>query len=208
MIVLSDNDILYKLAYCDLLCEFVSFLQVPSKSIMILPTCIFKLRKVLKSEPVVLARIDSFCREVSVLTDDGVDMGILTEIADTGVDAGEALLAAQVATNPDAYLVTGDKRAIRAFAQLPVGRARSGLAGRILCFEELMIGMLQRFGFSKLEDRVTAGAACDGVLRIAFGQGRNEQHALACLNSFAGELRSTSSVFLVSRHAGNNSDHG
>ena len=181
MIVLSDNDILFKLAHCDLFSEFVTYLKVPAKSIFILSTCMFKLRRLLKNDQKTLGRLEKFCLTISILEDDNVDMALLEALSETGADAGEALLAAKVAATPGAFLITGDKRAIIAFSKLPAGHAKASLYGRILCFEELLIGILQAYGFLNLQAKIIAGSPCDGVLRNAFGVGRNEAHAMECL---------------------------
>jgi len=199
MIVLSDNDIVYKIAYCDLFEEFLAYLQVPSTSVLILPTCIHKLRRQLKNHAVVLTRLEAICRRVTVMADDVADSGVLEMLMSTGADAGESLLAARVAATPDAILVTGDKRAIQAFVRLPAGMLRHALSGRILCFEELIIGMLCKHGFGTLSPKLIAGSQCDGVLRMAFGVGRTEAHALSCLSSYADDLRKNTSVFLTKR---------
>lgn len=199
MIVLSDNDILFKLAQCDLFNEFLAYVQVPAKSIAILHTCIFKMRRTLRSQPEVLARLEQFCQVVTVIVDDEVDIDILETIMGTGADAGEAILAAKVATTPGAYLVTGDKRAIRALNTMTNGPIKSALAGRILCFEELVIGLMHNSGFAALSAKLNAGSACDGVLRVAFGPGRTEEHALSCLYSYADELRTACPNLLTPR---------
>jgi hypothetical protein len=197
MIVLSDNDILHKLAVCDLFDEFLAYMQTPAKSIVILPTCIFKLRTLLRMQPQALARLEKFCVSVTSLVDDQIETAVLDTITATGADAGEAILAAKVATTPGAYLVTGDKRAINALSTLPAGPVRSALAGRILCFEELILGIMQLHSFEAIAPKLIAGSACDGVLRIAFGLGRSEVHAKSCLTSYANELRLGSAYLLT-----------
>jgi hypothetical protein len=199
MIFLSDNDILFKLAYCDLLDEFLAYLNSPVESVTILSTCIYKMRGSLKTEPIVLERLEKFCDQVSVIADDQIDSTILDEITMTGADAGEAILAAKVVTTPDAILVTGDKRAIKAFSQLSDGTVKNSLSGRILCFEDLILGMIETYGFSVLSSKLMAGCTCDGVLRNAFGPGRSEEHALDCLRSYADELRTTCPALLTTR---------
>lgn len=197
MIVLSDNDILHKLAVCDLFDEFLGYLQVPAKSICILYTCIFKLRKVLCSEPTALERLERFCSAATVVVEDKIDSDILDAIMGTGADAGEAILAAQVAMTPGAYLITGDKRAIKSLSMLRDSPLKASLAGRILCFEELILGMIHRNSFAVMEPKLTAGCHCDGVLRMAFGPGRSESHAKSCLQSFSSDLRLTASYLLT-----------
>ena len=199
MIVLSDNDILFKLAHCDLFDEFLTYIKVPAKSIAILHTCIFKMRKTLKDQPLVLARLEKFCQLVTVIADDQVDMAVLEAIMETGADAGEAILAAKVAMTPGAYLVTGDKRAVKALNTMADGPIKSALAGRVLCFEELVIGLMHNSSFSNLSTKLIAGSACDGVLRSAFGPGRTEEHAFECLYSYADSLRLSCPTLLTPR---------
>lgn len=189
MIVLSDNDILFKLAHCDLFNEFVAYLRVPAQSIAILHTCVYKMRKTLKTNPDVLARLELFCETVSVISDDQIDIDTLEKLVETGADAGEAILISKVIATPGSYLITGDKRAVKSLNSLSEGDIKATLSGRILCFEELVIGMLFKFGFTVLSPKLISGSTCDGVLRNAFGVGRTEQHALDCLYSYADNLR-------------------
>lgn len=192
MIVLSDNDILFKLAHCNLLDLLPACLGVSASEIGILPTCIHKLRRVLKGDAIVLGRIEAFCAQVTVLKDDDVDSDTLAMLLDTGADAGEAILAATICKTPESYLLTGDKRAIQALGKLPAGDVKDGITSKVICFEALVLGMLENYGFEQLQANFIDGAKCDSMLAMAFGPARSESHAVDCLTSYLDALRQTS----------------
>ena len=64
MIVLADNDIVHKLACCDLLHELMLWLKAPPAEIWVLPSMPFVLRKKLKNNANALVCLESFLVKV------------------------------------------------------------------------------------------------------------------------------------------------
>lgn len=197
MIVLSDNDIISKLARCDLLDALPHHLGISHAEIWVLSSSVYALRKRLTNAPEALASLEAFYARVTKIADADVDTSALLAISSTGIDAGEAILAAKAIALDGALLVTGDKRAIKALSTLPEGSVKASLAGKVLCFEALVLQMIEKYGFHEIGPRCTKGRDGDGVLAMAFGPGRNEAHAVECLSSYITSLKSNSGWILV-----------
>lgn len=197
MFFLSDNDIVFKLAHCDLLGLLHQHLNVDQKEIWILSSCVYKLRSVLKANPTVLARVEAFCQAVSTINEAELDSNYLQTLQDTGIDAGEAILAAMACQTEDSYLITGDKRALIALNKLSDVALRSKLENRIYCFEALLLEMIKHYGFDTLRPHFMNGIASDKVLSMSFGDGRDESHAVECIGSYLNGIRESAGWLLV-----------
>jgi hypothetical protein len=98
MILLSDNDILLKLAICDLLDETLADLGATHDEVFVLGTAQFKLgiarnpkKRKLKFGDDVFARLKTFFDQVQTLGEPDPD--VLRSFDDiVGIDAGEAVL--------------------------------------------------------------------------------------------------------------------
>ena len=64
MIILSDSDVIRKLAYCELLSEFLQFLKCPPNEVWVLPTLRFQLRRKLANAPAALRNFEQFLLKV------------------------------------------------------------------------------------------------------------------------------------------------
>lgn len=109
------------------------------------------------------------------------------------LDAGEAQLAAIVIRRGLPLLVTGDKRAIGALAELMDGATgREALVGRLACFEQTLASVAGLIGAQELRCRICAEPDVDGAMRLACACGREDwdtaQLDEAC-GSFVGDVR-------------------
>lgn len=118
MIVLADNDILLKLARCDLFDEFLTAFGVTPVDVRILRTARFsvtsnKHRKRIGEDS--FARLSSFLdRVIDIDTaPDPAAIAALTEQTNKNIDAGEAALFAVCPLVPESVIVTGDKNAAK-----------------------------------------------------------------------------------------------
>ncbi len=67
MIALADNDIVHKLACCQLLPEFLTLLKAPPATVYVLPALPFMVRKRLKNNSVALTAFEalqSYIRDI------------------------------------------------------------------------------------------------------------------------------------------------
>jgi len=190
MIIIADNDVIYKLACCDLLLELIAWLQAPPAEIWVLPGLPFVVRKKLKGNHNALACFNSFMQKTQLIP--AANLETLKQFA--MLDVGEQqLFAVFVEQNNPARLVTGDKRAIKLVAELTTKNTELNrrLNGRVDCLESVMLGLIEQFGFDSINTKITQGIEADGVFKLAFGAERTHAHAVEALTSFLEALRQT-----------------
>ena len=207
MICLADNDIVKKLAICNLLDETVRALGVSHSEILVLPSARFKLG-VAKNPDKARSQLgsDAFDRLKLFLANVGVisvtpppDEQLLFDDA-LDIDSGEAILFAASAHYADCVIATGDKRCLRALSCLPnAERIIARISGRVICLEQIVMRIIDRFGFEVVRDRVIPVCDCDTVLRVAFGSGlmATEENVRRCLTVYTGYLRNETGVLLI-----------
>lgn len=195
MIVIADNDIIHKLALCNLLDELLIWLEVPPSEIWVLPSLKFIIGKKLKNNPAAYSYFEEFLKST-------VDVPIATpDILDffNSLDVGEQhLLALFVEQQETSRLVTGDKRALKQLSVLAQQNPllNSKLVGQVDCLEGILLGLIETCGFDKINCKILPEA--DGVFRLAFGEGRSEVHVIEALQSYLRDLRQTS-AFVIER---------
>lgn len=196
MIVIADNDIIHKLALCNLLDEFLAWLQVPPSEVWVLPTLKFWVRRKLKGNAAALSCFERFLlltAEIPVATPTTL------EIFDA-LDPGEQqLLSVFIEQQEPPRLVTGDKRALKQLAELSQQNVllSAMLKGQVDCLEGVMLELIRQFGFDAINSKIVPEA--DGVFKLAFGAGRTKAHVIEALQSYLGELRSVS-PFVIARY--------
>ena len=120
MIVLADNDVILKLAHCDLLTDLPELLGKPAEQVFVLPTARHQLvpKKAAKAlakcgNEATLGRVKDF---LAVANDIPAiqDTGLLATLGGIDkIDDGEALLFAAAVELPNPVLMTGDRNALR-----------------------------------------------------------------------------------------------
>ena len=200
MICLSDSDIIYKLAACDLLDDAWAAFALSPSEIYVLPTAKHKfgLTKNLQKArerygEIVLLRLSRFLGQVREIDFElsATDLQLLSGI--DGIDAGEAVLYVAAAQLTDFMIATGDKVGLRALAGTKVCQSiAERLIGRVFCFEEIVRHIIHHFGFQQVRVRLAAGRACDTALRAMFGSGNDatESNVMDGLASYIDELHS------------------
>lgn len=177
MVVLADNDILLKLGACRLLDDLPRLLETTRSKLYVPPTARFKIRgsketlASLYTKEGVERALD-FIEAVSELSGDDPDgeQALLTDVE--GIDAGEAVLFAETQRFDDFRLLTGDKNSLRALVEAPgLDATKTRLAGRVFCFEQLMLRFIDVLGFETVCRLVDPVRSCDGVLDMAFDDG-------------------------------------
>jgi hypothetical protein len=203
MIVIADNDIIHKLALCNLLDELLVWLDVPPNEIWVLPELKFRVRKKLKSQADALAVFNRFLQKTAEIPAALPDTLQQFSILDVGE---QQLFAVFVEQTQSPHLVTGDKRALKQITTLSQNDTslREKLAGRVDCLESIMLGLIEQFGFDAINPKIDATA--DKVLAMAFGVGRTQAHAVEALQSFLGNLRQDA-PFVILRDASISSRH-
>lgn len=209
MICLADNDIVKKLAICNLLEETAGALGVSNSEILVLPTARFKLG-VAKNPDKARAQLgnDAFERLKSFFANVGVisvvpppdEQQLFDDAFD--IDSGEAILFSASAHYANCIIATGDKRCLRALSCLPNGeRIIARVEGRVICLEQIVTRIIDRFGFEVVRDRVFPVCECDTVLRAAFGSGlmATEENVRHSLTAYTDHLRKETGLLLIDR---------
>lgn len=191
MIVLADNDIVHKLACCELLPELLRWLKAPPNQVWVLPSLPFMLRRKLKADAGALACLESFLLNVQPISE--ADIGLMERYSQ--LDVGERqMLGVLVGNEQVSQLVTGDKRALKLIGEMVL--IDSDLSRRlgetqIDCLESIMLGLIDRFGFAAINSKAIRGLAADGVLNMSFGHKRTQAHAVDALGSYLAAVQAT-----------------
>lgn len=174
MIILSDSDVVRKLACCELLLEFLQYLECPPNEVWILPALQAQLRRKLANAPGALRNVEQFIARVKRIP--AANVATLDRFST--LDVGEQQLVAILCDEKRVqHLVTGDKRALNSIAALTFGddALRSRLQETtIFCFEAVMLALLQKRGFGIIQARVLnkwsklSDQQVDGVMLKAF----------------------------------------
>lgn len=197
MIVLADNDIVHKLACCDLLTELTTLLDVQTQRIWVLASMPFVVRnKLQKNYPAAIKTLDAFLRHSETIP--AASPLLLQQLSHPGIDPGEAQMIAVLIETPSVVrFVTGDKRALNALSRLAASNAQ--LAKRLLdtrtdCLESTMLALIEKFGYKAINTKVSAAieAHCFSkteVLQIAFGKNKSAASANEALLSYLDNLK-------------------
>lgn len=205
MILLTDNDILIKLSQSNLVGEALTVFGCTLPECHILDTAKYSL--FLNDPDKCIAKrvgnpqaYDRLCELVEGCTELGVaeeNIDLLEELSHMeNVDAGEQALLLHAhqfhTTGEPFWLTTGDRKAL-----LGVHKSGSVIAKRILrqrvdCTESLVLKMLGIYGFDVINQKICGAIPVtdrfDSVLRMAFGDGRDIQHAQTCLQSYLDQV--------------------
>ncbi len=189
MIILADNDIVHKLACCELLDSFLEWIESPPAVVWVIPSIPFVLRKKLKNNPTALACLEAFLLKTRPIPEASMDLLERYEQLDEGE---RQMLAVLVEDQRITRLVTGDKRALRQFAGMVSGDAP--LSSRLSqtrtdCLESVMLGLMDHFGYPVINGKASLGVDSDKVLKMTFGPARSEAHAREVLGVYLKELQ-------------------
>lgn len=208
MILLSDNDLVIKLAQCDLIDEALGSLEANRSDCFVLNTMKYSLRlnepdKAIAKyvgSPQAFDRINELLESCSILSAAPMQYDLLEHLNEIpNIDPGEQALFLHAKDNDtnsvDYRILTGDKKALRAICNYDQLEAFEFLRTKIVCLETCMMDLIDFVGFDYVNQKVSAArpqvveAKYDKILRAAFGQGRNIEHCLTCLRSHASDIR-------------------
>lgn len=193
MLLFTDNDILLKLANCNLLDCFIDELSLSHHEVFLTPKAKFSLQSQLNknlSSQEAKDSLSNFLMKVSYIEDPVDDSLIADLISIPNIDSGEAILFAKLISTEASFLATGDKRSLKAILEeVELQKFRTHFLNRVYTFESVLLFLLDRKGFLFVSSMISRNPDMnDSVLRMAFGNGRDEQHARACLNSYSQDL--------------------
>lgn len=204
MVLLIDNDALLKLASYDLLDTALVMFDIRSEDIHVLATAKYallpakeRLRRCKTEE--CADRMESFLSKATNLSADDADASTLDALVERpGIDAGEAIIVAVAVAKPDAFIITGDKRALDAM-QIGQGldSVRDVLAGRVLSLE-LLFSFMVEGDFAQVQARVRSQPGVDKALTNAFGVSApaSLESVRVALDSYVAHLRRLTGTLL------------
>lgn len=208
MILLSDNDLIVKLAQCDLIDDTLASLDAKKQDCFVLNSLSYSLRlrdpdksiqKYVGSAQA-YDRINELLESCSVLGESPLHYELLEHLQEIPeIDAGEQALflhAFDQHVNSVSYrMLTGDKRALKAICNYDTLDAFEYLRTNIVCLESCMMDLIDYAGFDYVNDMVSCARPqvaiekYDKVLRAAFGKERTQDHCLECLRTYSDDIR-------------------
>ena len=188
-VVLADNDIILKLACCNLLQELLQWLGVPPAEVWVLASMRTMLRNKLKADAPALQALQAFLTQVSDIPP--ADVRVLEQMS-SELDPGERQMLAVLVQTPEVqHMVTGDKRALRLIGSLcakdPELEQRLRQA-QVDCLESIMLALVAQFGFQAVNLKVSKGSVSDIALRACFGVKKSEADSKEVLGNYLADL--------------------
>lgn len=205
MNVLVDNDIVFKGACYGLLPEILATVCGHEDRIGVLGAARFvvskKIRKAVvnKGRDAALANLEEFlCRALAIEPTEA-EQTIAAELelaalnGGVSLDSGESQLCAVLVQRIVPWLLTGDKRAIRAIEQLLNSDARlAAITGKVKCLEQLVLAAIHDDARARaMREKICAEAHIDRTLAICFSchSAPDEGDYTKGLESYIGDLR-------------------
>ncbi|QSA98719.1 hypothetical protein [Methylococcus sp. EFPC2] len=197
MILLADNDIILKLAQCDMLGDLPELLGESTDEILVTPTARYQLlpknavkaREKCGSE-VVVERVQAFLDMAKVIPAI-IDQDLLKTLSGIDrIDDGEALLFAAASELAGSLLITGDRKALCALLAnvdlIPL--LVPALNGRVVTFESAILLALHKFGFAIVKQKLLGCPKPDAMLRLLLKPDMRESDLIDCLVSYSKEI--------------------
>jgi hypothetical protein len=196
VIVLSDNDIVLKLAQCDLLRYLPDILMEDPEGIYVSPTARFQLLpkssdKALKKcgSKQIYQNIQTFLDSVKVI-DEIKDDALLNQLGSIPhIDVGEQQLLASCVENPGSLFMTGDRRCLHAVMenQMLVTAVHARLINSVITYESALLLSVVMLGFENVYKQLQTNPSPDSMLRLAMRSSQPEE-VCGCIFSFTRPL--------------------
>ena len=195
-----DNDIIIKLSAYNLFWDAMKAWGIPDPSIRVLPTASRFINRdwSIKDQYDDRTRTEA-CRIVDkcekLVNPYNPEYQSLQTIE--GIDPGEALLISATATEESFYIVTADKRCLRAMAASGLATTLSRLEHRVICLEQLVVRLMQQStNFAKVSRRIIKAVPCEVSITEAF-QLADQAAVIGRLQAEINRLRSQTGSLLV-----------
>jgi hypothetical protein len=197
LIVLADNDIILKLAQCDLLECLPEILGEEWTEIFVTTTAKYQLlpknpEKALNKcgNEETLERLTSFLGTTKILPaiQDSSLLSILGDVNE--IDGGEKLLFAAAVELPNSILITGDRRALRALIehQHRLSSIFATLQNSVITFETAILLAIRLLGFAIVKQKLLGSPKPDKMLRLVLKNETTETDLIECLCSYSKEV--------------------
>lgn len=211
-----DNDIILKLSTCNLFDDTFKTFDVEVNQVKILDSFQYKFSSKITRKRGNKANNDydkynvekalKFTRNYATLSEsncDAIDIEIYTRLVNYSknsndkkntIDQGEAILISHICylnqQGDNSYLLTGDKRCLKALINSGFTDVIEPLEGKVWCLEQLILKNIEAFGFEYVKTNIVPVNICDAVLKVAFSSFlTTEENSIGSLTSYLEELR-------------------
>ncbi|WP_041691848.1 hypothetical protein [Erwinia billingiae] len=177
MIVLSDNDVIIKLAQCNLIPSLNTIFGYEMGEIYVNPAAKFQILKKkdkalrMCGSELVVQRVGEFLEAVQPIPEVKDNSLIETLQSIPKIDEGEQLLLATCMENPDSIFMTGDKNCLSAVMQNQdkLSGFHARLINSVVTFESAILLSVESLGFETVlaQLRSHPKATEDGLMRAA-----------------------------------------
>lgn len=188
-----DNDIILKLATCDIFDDTLLALGADASQIKILDTFKYKFQKQIQrtrgsratsnSRYNVQKALEITQNFVTISESDisEADTSIYTRLLNYStnsndnntIDKGEAVLISNVCyANREGninYLLTGDKRCLKALTSSDFTDIVEYINGTVWCLEQLILKNIEEVGFDMIQAKIYPARNCDSSIKFIFG---------------------------------------
>ncbi len=146
--------------------------------------------------------LEQFLAQIELVDPTGEEIAFAAELEEQAAakslqfDTGESQLVAILLFRSSSLLVTGDKRAVTALANI----ALSGVAGRLACLEQLFIALLKKYPHEVIREQVCAEPRADKSITNCFACSAasvSAEDILSGLTSYTEHLRNASGDMLI-----------
>jgi hypothetical protein len=166
-----DNDVLLKAAHWQLLDDIPAFARTTWEKTSALTSLIYRARrkdrKLFRTDESADALIGCLSQTIELPAPDADVVATLQNAV--GLDVGEVAMIAALCACPDAMLLTGDKRALRALAAPEFNDIRKRVQGRILCLEQFLQYVADTRGCVHLVKGIEPHRDLDMAIRCVIG---------------------------------------
>lgn len=197
MILLADNDIILKLAQCDLLMDLHELLGEPTEQVFITPTARYQVLPKKTGKAVEKCGSEAIVSCIRDFLDAAADIpeiqdeGLLKTMASIDhIDDGEALLFAAAVELSAPTLITGDRNALRALLanQERLPGVNAALREKVVTFESSILLALHAQGFAIVKQKLLGSPKPDKLLRLVLKPDMREADLSECLRSYSREI--------------------
>lgn len=202
LVCFLDNDIILKLAAYDLFVEVIAAFDLTWQDLRVLNTAIYSMQAKNKAKyysPEGIKRAISIVEQCqTVQTQPTDEFQLLLRIDE--IDEGEASLIATTATESAFWLMTGDKRCLKALvSDQSIASIRQRLVGHTICLEQILLKLISIHGIDWVRHKVSVVPDCDKAIKIAFGWSipADETSVKESLNSYIKDLEKQSQGLLA-----------
>ena len=211
-----DNDIILKLATFDLFKYTFNTLEIEQKQIKILDSFKYKFSKQIKRKKSNKSRgqvekyniekalkltenlgqlyLENFNNRIKDIYNQLLNYNPDNDGQNDTIDQGEATLISYVSylnqQGGSHYLLTGDKRCLRALNNSGLTNIIESLEGKVWCLEQLILKNIEEIGFENVKNKIVPFNNCDQALKVAFSHKLvTKENSKYALQNYLKELR-------------------